>query len=162
MLYFRSSNLKSTQRRTDGDGPFRATFATALSIRLQSSRWQASTSTTYSKIQLAENDTFLPPSQIDEYRVDGILAALYVINLGIGPDPISPFVIYAACHNDAKCMDFDLSYLSALILDDELYEIVEIVYQFNTLEALNTSALHQNPLLKWAIHLLGIEVSKLY
>lgn len=100
--------------------------------------------------------------QIDEYRVDGILAALYVINLGIGPDPISPFVIYAACHNDAKCMDFDLSYLSALILDDELYEIVEIVYQFNTLEALNTSALHQNPLLKWAIHLLGIEVSKLY
>ncbi|KAJ7629554.1 hypothetical protein B0H17DRAFT_1340039 [Mycena rosella] len=53
--------------------------------------------------------------RMNAYTIDGTWAALFLVNLGVGPDPMCPFVILAATQPDRQWMaDLPLAYIEAL------------------------------------------------
>ena len=67
---------------------------------------------------LCANPTLEDQSVALEYKVDGMLAALYLITVGIGPDPISPFVLLAASTDDITSMYLPEEFLIGTIPDE--------------------------------------------
>ncbi|KAM6489650.1 hypothetical protein JOM56_014886 [Amanita muscaria] len=66
-----------------------------------------------------------------EYKVDGMLFALYLITVGVGPDPISPFVLYAACVDDVESMELPKDYALGMVPDDSTAKAVDEIFEFN-------------------------------
>ncbi|KAJ7699452.1 hypothetical protein B0H14DRAFT_3653008 [Mycena olivaceomarginata] len=55
------------------------------------------------------------PARTLAYMVDGTWAAMFLVSLGVGPDPICPFLILAATQNDRDWVgNLSLAYVNAL------------------------------------------------
>ncbi|KAJ7636687.1 hypothetical protein FB45DRAFT_1138486 [Roridomyces roridus] len=84
-----------------GSGPERSVYLTALKKRLAcEDRW-ASSNSSYKR------PLFSPLKVVDHeraaaYRVDGAWAALFLVSLRLGPDPLCPFMLLAASQNSRE------------------------------------------------------------
>ncbi|KAJ7884405.1 hypothetical protein B0H14DRAFT_3743597 [Mycena olivaceomarginata] len=99
----------------NGQGPERAVYIAALNSRLQDgSRWTAS-SGFYFRPQFHPIPDIPKPARTLAYMVDGTWAAMFLVSLGVGPDPICPFLILAATQNDRDWVgNLSLAYINAL------------------------------------------------
>jgi hypothetical protein len=62
--------------------------------------------------------------------VDGLLFALYLITVGVGPDPISPFVLLATSADRLPLLQLQQDYVLGMIPDEATAEGVREVYNF--------------------------------
>ncbi|KAJ7663193.1 hypothetical protein DFH06DRAFT_1128526 [Mycena polygramma] len=99
----------------NGQGPERSTYVAGLNARLaDGSRWGWS-SGSYSRPQFHPIPDMPKTARIQAYKVDGTWAALFLISLGIGPDPICPFLILAATQQNRDWIaNLTLAYIHAL------------------------------------------------
>ncbi|KAJ7624039.1 hypothetical protein DFH06DRAFT_1340068 [Mycena polygramma] len=99
----------------NGQGPERSTYIAGLNARLaDGSRWGWS-SGSYSRPQFHPIPDMPKAARIQAYKVDGTWAALFLISLGIGPDPICPFLILAATQQNRDWIaNLTLAYIHAL------------------------------------------------
>ncbi|KAJ6475689.1 hypothetical protein C8R47DRAFT_665113 [Mycena vitilis] len=99
----------------NGQGPERSTYVAGLNARLaDGSRWGWS-SGSYSRPQFHPIPDMPKTARIQAYKVDGTWAALFLISLGIGPDPICPFLILAATQQNRNWIgNLNLAYIYAL------------------------------------------------
>ncbi|KAM6499074.1 hypothetical protein JOM56_004582 [Amanita muscaria] len=115
-----------------GIGPVREVYDTALSLRIRDEkRWSPSTTGGYHTVNLCSNPAMEDKSLALEYKVDGMLFALYLITVGVGPDPISPFVLYAACVDDVESMELPKDYALGMVPDDSTAKAVDEIFEFN-------------------------------
>ncbi|KAM6495119.1 hypothetical protein JOM56_009742 [Amanita muscaria] len=115
-----------------GIGPVREVYDTALSLRIRDEKWWSpSTTGGYHTINLCSNPAMEDKSLALEYKVDGMLFALYLITVGVGPDPISPFVLYAACVDDVESMELPKDYALGMVPDDSTAKAVDEIFEFN-------------------------------
>lgn len=53
--------------------------------------------------------------RVDAFRIDGAWAALFILNLGVGPDPLCPFLLIALTQPNNNWMGkLTLAYIHAL------------------------------------------------
>ncbi|KAM6489605.1 hypothetical protein JOM56_014927 [Amanita muscaria] len=115
-----------------GIGPVREVYDTALLLRIRDEkRWSPSTTGGYHTVNLCSNPAMEDKSLALEYKVDGMLFALYLITVGVGPDPISPFVLYAACVDDVESMELPKDYALGMVPDDSTAKAVDEIFEFN-------------------------------
>ncbi|KAM6494941.1 hypothetical protein JOM56_009564 [Amanita muscaria] len=119
------------QEGSTGIGPIREVYDTALSLRIKDEkRWSASTTGGYHTVNLCSNPAMEDRSLALEYKVDGMMFALYLITVGVGPDPISPFVLYAACVDDIESMQLPKDYALGMVPDDSTAKAACEIFQF--------------------------------
>ncbi|KAJ7208187.1 hypothetical protein GGX14DRAFT_566911 [Mycena pura] len=99
----------------NGEGPQRAVYVAGLNARLKDgSRW-APSSGFYYRPQLHSIPDLPKPARRMAFTLDGTWAAMFLIQLGVGPDPLCPFFILAAMQTDRNWVaDLTLSYINAL------------------------------------------------
>jgi hypothetical protein len=109
----------------------REVYDTALSLRVNDgNRWAASTTGGYHTIHLCDNPELEDEKVAFEYMVDGLLFALYLITVGVGPDPISPFVLLATSADCLPLLQLQQDYVLGMIPDEATAEGVREVYNF--------------------------------
>ncbi|KAM6497898.1 hypothetical protein JOM56_005846 [Amanita muscaria] len=119
------------QEGSTGIGPIREVYDTALSLRIKDEkRWSASTTGGYHTVNLCSNPAMEDRSLALEYKVDGMMFALYLITVGVGPDPISPFVLYAASVDDIESMQLPKDYALGMVPDDSTAKAACEIFQF--------------------------------
>ena len=144
-----------------GDGPTRSTLQRALDIRVGSSeRWLPTQGDAYRSLNLSIQSSLIPTTSILDWKVDGSLTALVMIQLLLEPYPVNPFLVYAAFFQSPECLDFLLSpyleykpeHLLAMIRDPETRELVAAVLAHTPDETFTTAeAVAMHPLLSRAI-----------
>ncbi|KAJ7749763.1 hypothetical protein B0H14DRAFT_2636350 [Mycena olivaceomarginata] len=97
-----------------GPGPENSVYIRGLALRLSDkSRWVKS-----GGVYFRPQFYGLPIRREDviaSFKVDGTWAALYTIQVGLGPEPICPFLLLAATqHNGAWLRSLTLTYINAL------------------------------------------------
>ncbi|KAM6495105.1 hypothetical protein JOM56_009728 [Amanita muscaria] len=130
---------------TTGLGPVREVYDTALSLRItDGTRWAASTTGGYHTIHLCDNPDLEEEDVALEYMVDGLLFALYLITVGVGPDPISPFVLLAASAKDIQDVELPQDYVLGMIPDEATAEGLREVYHFKPNDIIKISEIPNN------------------
>ncbi|KAJ7723861.1 hypothetical protein B0H14DRAFT_2641671 [Mycena olivaceomarginata] len=86
-----------------GLGPERAVYVKGLALRLSDTRrWEAS-----SKV--------IRPARVADFQLDGTWIALFLVEVGIGPDPLCPFFLLAISQrNRAWVASLTLGYIHSL------------------------------------------------
>ena len=109
----------------------REVYDTALALRVhEGNRWAASTTGGYHTIHLCDNPELQDENVAFEYKVDGLLFALYLITVGVGPDPISPFVLLSASAERLPLEQLPQEYVLGMIPDEATAVGVREVYNF--------------------------------
>ena len=106
-------------------------------------------------------------ASILDWKVDGSLMALVMIQLLLEPYPVNPFLVYVAFFDSSKCLDFLLTpyqeykpqHLLAMIPDRETWNLVHPHDQMFTLQEVGN-----NPLLSLATSsdVIRYPISKFY
>jgi hypothetical protein len=90
-----------------GDGPAQSVFQGALDIRLEDKeRWLPFHSNIYRSLNFSHPPDLVPKGYALDFKVDGSLTALVMVQLLLEPHPINPFLVYAAFFDDYMCLDF--------------------------------------------------------
>jgi len=145
---------------TTGIGPVREVFDAALSLRANDGkRWCMSTTGGYHTIMLCANPALEDESVALEYKIDGMLAALYLITVGVGPDPISPFVLLAASANEIGSMVLPQEYIMGMIPDEPTALSVREVFDFKPDDIIDFGDMGNSRLATVAIEQIGVKVN---
>ncbi|KAJ7938877.1 hypothetical protein B0H13DRAFT_2648541 [Mycena leptocephala] len=106
---------KPTESGATGPGPERAVYVKGLAIRLgHSTRWVKS-SGMYTRPSFYNMEEVVRPEHVAGFQVDGAWAALFIVEVGIGPDPLCPFLLLAASQLNREWVgDLTLQYIHAL------------------------------------------------
>jgi hypothetical protein len=135
-------------------------FNAALSLCVNDERrWSPSTTGGYHTINLCQNPELADEDAVLEYQVDGMLFALYLIHVGVGPDPISPFVLLAASTDDMRSMELSHDYILGMIPDALTAEGARQIIQFGPDDTFGLNELHMNKLAVLATVHMDIEVT---
>ncbi|KAF8332195.1 hypothetical protein F5887DRAFT_1080942 [Amanita rubescens] len=143
-----------------GDGPAHSVLQVALDIRLESTpRWLPFLGDAYRTLNFGRDSTLLRGSQVTDFRVDGSLTALVMIQLLQEPYPINPFLVYAAFFPDEKCLDFlakpygeyKPEHLLAMIPDKETQALVAAIFAHRPDETHTPIQVARHPLLSRAV-----------
>ena len=81
----------------------RTVYQLSLEECTKTNRWTKSATKGYDIMNFSQNPELLA-DQTRDYQVDGTVAALYLTYHGIGPAPISPFVILVTVGTDSRPM----------------------------------------------------------
>ncbi|KAJ6602574.1 hypothetical protein DFH09DRAFT_1068959 [Mycena vulgaris] len=101
----------------NGQGPKRSVYLKGLTNRLGNSKRWAQSSSMYHRPTFYGILDVEKPARMQAYKVDGAWAAIFMVNLGVGPDPICPFLILAATQPDRKWVaELDFAYIHVLDL----------------------------------------------
>ncbi|KAM6497781.1 hypothetical protein JOM56_005729 [Amanita muscaria] len=115
-----------------GLGPVREVYDTALLLRVaDGTRWAASTTGGYHTIHLCDN----PDLEEEDVALE---------RLGVGPDPISPFVLLAASAKDIQDVELPQDYVLGMIPDEATAEGLREVYQFKPNDIIKISEIPNN------------------
>ena len=95
----------------------RTVYRLALEETTASSQWRRSTTNGYHILYLSSNPSLNLCNNTIDYQVDGMLAALYMTYLAVGPDPISPFIILAASVDSIQDFHFGIEFARATLHD---------------------------------------------
>ncbi|KAJ7501344.1 hypothetical protein B0H11DRAFT_2224696 [Mycena galericulata] len=90
-------------------------YIQGLNIRLSHTRRWTKSQGMYFRPQLYPMTDVHREDVISEFKVDGTWAALYIVQVGMGPDPLCPFLLLAATQHDRQWLgDLSLSYIFSL------------------------------------------------
>lgn len=135
-------------------------YDTALSLRVaDGTRWAASTTGGYHTIHLCDNPDLEEENVALEYMVDGLLFALYLITVGVGPDPISPFVLLAASAKDIQDVELPQDYVLGMIPDEATAEGLREVYHFKPNDIIKINEIPNNRIGVLATEHIAVPVS---
>ncbi|KAF8350837.1 hypothetical protein F5887DRAFT_1069801 [Amanita rubescens] len=123
--------------KTSGVGLTRTVYREALQMSVESDRWIPSTNKGYHILHLPANVYLDNRDQTKDFQVEGNLAALYLLHLAVGPDPISPFVIFAASINSLDEFNFDINFARATIHDQETLNKIECIMNLRPDQSVN-------------------------
>ena len=141
-----------------GDGPTHSTLQRALDIRVASAeRWLPRDG--YRSLNLGVLPALIPTTSILDWKVDGSLTALVMIQLLLEPYPVDPFVVYAAFFENGDCFDFLLSpyreyqpqHLLAMIRDQNTRKLISALLAFTSAQTFTTEEVAKDPLLSRAV-----------
>ena len=98
-------------------------------------------------------------TSILDWKVDGSLMALVMIQLLLEPYPIDPFVVYAAFFENRDCFDFLLSpyweyqpqHLLVMIWDRNTQKLISALLAFTSDQMFTTEEVANDPLLSRAV-----------
>ncbi|KAK2466619.1 hypothetical protein APHAL10511_000877 [Amanita phalloides] len=113
---------------------------------------------TYYTLNLSTDSLLVSSSLLDEYRLNGVLAALALIHLLVQPNPISPFLLYAACFSNTTCLDRNSEHLLALIPDKQTWFILSAIQSFRNTTVLSPAEAYRHPVASRAIELGLVEL----
>jgi hypothetical protein len=106
----------------------RTVYHLALEETTASSQWRHSTTNRYHILYLSSNPSLDLCNKASDYQADGMLAALYMTYLAVGPDPISPFIILATSVDSIQDFHFGIEFARATLHDlDTLARVEEIL-----------------------------------
>ncbi|KAJ7435597.1 hypothetical protein B0H11DRAFT_1937423 [Mycena galericulata] len=106
---------KPTSSGATGPGPEHSVYIQGLNIRLSHTRRWTKSQGMYFRPQLYPMTDVHREDVISEFKVDGTWAALYIVQVGMGPDPLCPFLLLAATQHDRQWLgDLSLSYIFSL------------------------------------------------
>jgi hypothetical protein len=91
--------------------------------------------------------------------VDGLLFALYLITVGVGPDPISPFVLLAASAKDIQDVELPQDYVLGMIPDEATAEGLREVYHFKPNDIIKINEIPNNRIGVLATEHIAVPVS---
>ena len=135
-----------------GDGLHCAIFCNMVTIFLEGpKRWQK-LGDYYIPCLLAIDD-FKVPCCLALFWRDGAVAAIHMLCLGLGPDPLSPWWILAAIHGNYDVISLSKDYIHALDPTSE-----KLLFPWFCLLAKDTLPLHnywQHPVTQLFIHYLN-------
>ncbi|KAJ7263635.1 hypothetical protein B0H12DRAFT_1103248 [Mycena haematopus] len=98
-----------------GPGPERATYIRGLNLRLSDTQRWAKSSGMYMRPTFDAVDGYEVVERITAFKVDGTWAALFLVQVGFGPDPLCPFLILAATQQNSKWIaTLTLQYIQTL------------------------------------------------
>lgn len=140
-----------------GVGPERAVFREAISSRLEDrSRWSDRTDGGYAQPIFTTLLGGIVRSRTTAFYVDGTLAALHMGFLGVGPEPMSPWIVYAATQQDWNGMDLSLDFIRAL--DSSKATLLEPWFDFPQDVVLSFPQDFHHPVVQLAGHYLSLSV----
>ncbi|KAJ7662236.1 hypothetical protein DFH06DRAFT_1471791 [Mycena polygramma] len=103
------------QRQASGQGVERSVYVRGLGHRVNDTQRWTKSGGMYFRPKFYGMRQHLRKTHITEFTVDGAWAALYLISLGVGPDPLCPFMLLAATRKDTEWMaDLTLECIDAL------------------------------------------------
>ncbi|KAJ6472319.1 hypothetical protein C8R47DRAFT_1221819 [Mycena vitilis] len=103
------------QRQASGQGVERSVYVRGLGHRVNDAQRWTKSGGMYFRPKFYGIRQHLRKTHITEFTVDGAWAALYLISLGVGPDPLCPFMLLAATRKDTGWMaDLTLECIHAL------------------------------------------------
>ncbi|KAJ7784842.1 hypothetical protein DFH07DRAFT_786132 [Mycena maculata] len=98
-----------------GHGVERSVYVKGLNLRVSDGLRWTPTSGMYSRPKFFGLPDVRREGTIRAFSIDGAWAALYMVTLGVGPDPICPFLLLAAtCKDRHWVADLSLEYIHAL------------------------------------------------
>lgn len=135
-----------------GDGPHHAIFHNMISIILEDHHcWQKLGD--YYIPHLLAIDNFKVPSRISLFWRDGAVAAVHMLRLGLGPDPLSPWCILAAIHGNYDAIPLSEDYIFAL--DPTSARLLSPWFRFSAQDTLPSQGYWQHPVAQLFINYLN-------
>ncbi|KAF8346155.1 hypothetical protein F5887DRAFT_916839 [Amanita rubescens] len=102
-FYIQKPNGKHTSL---GDGPAIAVYQGALDMRIGSERWTDINDGFYRTLSFSPAAAHVKKSSLVEFKIDGILTALVMVQLLAEPYPVNPFLVYAAFFSEREPLEF--------------------------------------------------------
>ncbi|KAF7334855.1 hypothetical protein MSAN_02361800 [Mycena sanguinolenta] len=98
-----------------GSGPEQAVYVKGLALRLgDTQRWAASSSS-YMRPSFYGVTGVVRPARVLDFQIDGSWIALFLVSVGMGPDPLCPFFLLAISQKDRSWMEgLTLPYIHSL------------------------------------------------
>jgi hypothetical protein len=98
----------------------------------------------YYSLNLSTKSQLVSSSSLEEFQLDGVVAALAIFHLLVEPCPISPFLIYTACFTDATCLIKKPDYILAMIPDRQTHALVAAILRFKKNDLVPAAATHHH------------------
>ena len=112
----------------------------------------------YHTLNLGTSSQLVSASSLEEFQLDGVVAALAMYHLLVEPCPISPFLIYAACFTDATCLMENTDYILAMIPDNDTRGLVTDILQFKKDDLVSSAAANRHNITSRALEHLLVKV----
>jgi hypothetical protein len=90
-----------------GDGPSQSIYQGALDLRVNGEvRWIGIQGGSYRTLDMSLPPNLVLPDAYLDFKTDGVMTALVMVQLLLEPYPVNPFLVYAAFFENDSCLDF--------------------------------------------------------
>ncbi|KAK7059278.1 hypothetical protein R3P38DRAFT_3251804 [Favolaschia claudopus] len=156
---FRIYSTSPSNPAATGQGPERAILVHGLRLSLTDSKRWVDSDGMYKRPLFHSFEGYFDKSIVSAFRVDGAWAALYLIQLGVGPDPLCPFLLIALSQKDREWISsLSLEYIHHL--DPSAARALAPWFALKASDTVSMADLHRHPAVMLVMaYVPGVNVS---